>query len=131
MEYICARQQTGRYKHRVERVIERVDAGMKPPTYEFVSLEVLARCASITGPGPISEALAQFARRMNAGETPICLQVIDGVYPATLLVFDAVNPPVEIPEGWQATSRGVGKSVKCIGRRTQRPRERQKESAGS
>jgi hypothetical protein len=97
--------------------------------YEFVSLEVLARCASITGPGPITKALAEFARRMNAGETPICLQVIDGVYPATLLVFDAANPPVEIPEGWKTTSRGVGKSLgrKSLGRRAQR----QKESAGS
>jgi hypothetical protein len=96
--------------------------------YEFISLEVLARCASILGPGsPPAAALALFAKRADRGQTPICLQVIDGTYPATLLVFDAPNPPEEIPESLKLTFRGVGKN---IGRKAP-ARLRQKENAVS
>lgn len=101
---------------------------MTETRYEFVSLEVLARCASILGPGsPPAVALASFARRADLAQTPICLQIIDGTYPATLLVFDATNPPAEIPEALQLTFRGVGKNV---GRKAPQ-RRRQKENAGS
>jgi hypothetical protein len=79
---------------------------------EFVSLGELARVASILGPeSGAALALGSHSALAQSGKMPICLQVLDGTYPAKLLVFDAAEPPAELSQSWRCTCTAVAKRV--------------------